>query len=226
MMLHYNLLHLIAKGRNFLAIPFALCVALAGCSVIDSPPGTPAPELDVRNYYLQLTNSNAQYHYADSSTASSHPKSDTLSMNMQGQSDSINNTPLYSCLWTYNNWGTPTLWHYGLTDKQAINYGIETSPDTYTDSWVDLQSPLKDSATWTFTSWGETITATVVKYGASAEVNGKTYSDVIMVQYTGTNGANPTNGTEWFARGTGIIFSHIVRPGFGMVENQLQSVTQ
>jgi hypothetical protein len=221
-MLHYKLLHL----NTFFAAAFALCVALAGCSVIDSPPSTPSPELDVRNYYLQLTTTNTEYHYAVTAANPSYPKSDTLSMNMQGQNDSINNTPLYSCLWTYNNWGTPTLWHYGLTDKQAINYGIETSPDNYSDSWVDLQSPLKDSASWTFTSWGETITAIVVKYGASAEVNGKTYSDVVMVQYTGSNGGKGTTGTEWFARGTGIIYSHINRENLGVVENQLQSVTQ
>lgn len=221
-MLHYKQLHLIALGMIPIAILFAFSIALAGCSIVDPSPTSTPTELDVRNYYLQLTNSNVTYQYADSATNPSYPKADTLYMNMQGQSDSINHTPLYSCLWSYNNWGTPTVWHYGLTDSQAINYGIETSPDIYTDSWVDLQSPLHDSASWTFTSWSETITATVVRYGVSAQVNGTMYNDVIMVQYTGSAG---TNGTEWFARGTGIIFSHIVRPS-GMVQNQLQSVTQ
>jgi hypothetical protein len=206
------------------SISFALFFALSGCSIVDPAPTTMSPELDVRNYYLQLANSNVEYQYTDTSTAASYPKSDTLSMNMQGQNDSINNMLLYSCLWTYHNWGTPTVWHYGLSDKQAINYGIELSPDNYTDSWVDLQSPLDDTAHWTFKSWGEQITATVVKYDATAQVNGKTYDHVIMVQYTGPD-SNSTSGTEWFARGTGIIFSNIKRPFFGMVQTQLQSVT-
>ncbi len=47
----------------------------------------------------------------------------------------------------------------------------------------------------------------------------------VMVQYTGT-GANGTTGTEWFARGTGMIFSNIKRPNYGIVESELQSFVQ
>jgi hypothetical protein len=216
----------ISLGLLFLASPLAVVISMAffGCSSVVDTPQTVQPEQDVRNYYILVVTPGTHYNYAVTSlNAPNHPASGTLGMNMQGLSDTIGNVPLYSCLWTYQNYGTPTQWFYGLTDKQAINFGYETSPDNYSDSWVDLQSPLQDSASWTFSSWGETITATVVKFGASAQVEGITYNDVVMVQYVGDSG---TTGTEWFARGTGMIFSNVQRPGAGMVENQLQSVVQ
>ena len=222
-MLHYKLQFLNALRKMGFSIPFTLFFAFAGCSIVDPAPTTTSPELDVRNYYLQLTSSNVEYNYAVTSTVPIYyPASGSLAMDMHGLADTVNSMPVYSCLWTYQNFGTPTLWYYGLTDKQAINFGVESWPGNYADSWVDLQSPLQDSASWTFTSHNEPITATVVKYGASAQVNGKTYSDVVMVQYAGTKG---TTGTGWFARGTGIIYSNIVRDS-EMVENQLQSVIQ
>lgn len=239
-MLHNILLHLSTSGRitsgskpirtsksrltscAISAMPFALCMALAGCSIVDSSPSTTPPELDVRNYYIQLAAPNAKYNYAvTSSEAPFYPASGALTMRMQGPWDSLDNMPLYACLWTYQNYGTPTQWYYGLTDKQAITFGTETSPDNYSDSWVDLQSPLDDTAHWAFKSQSDSITATVVKYGATAQVEGTTYNNVLMVQYTGAT----TTGTQWFARGIGIIYSHIVRDS-SMVQSQLQSVVQ
>ncbi len=85
-------------------------------------------------------------------------------MNMEGLNDTIDNVPVYSCLWTYQNYGNPTQWFYGLTDTQAINFGFESSPDNYTDHWVDLQAPIHDSASWTFTSWGR------IDYRNSSEI--------------------------------------------------------
>ena len=217
-------------GRGSFATP--LCAAflttlsailLAGCSLTDAPPASLAPEQNVRNYYILVAAPGMHYDYAITSDSSFLPASVMLGMDMQGVDDTVSNIPVYSCLWTYQNYGTPTEWNYGLTDSVAINFGVEISSGNYSDSWVDLQAPLEDSATWTFMSQGEKISATVVKYGVSAQVEEKTYSDVIMVQYTGAKG---TTGTEWFARGTGIIFSKIIRPGWGSVENQLQDVVQ
>jgi hypothetical protein len=204
-------------------MPFAALVAFAGCSVVDSSPTATPPELDVRTYYIQLATPNAQYNYAvTSSEAPFYPPSGALTMSMQGLWDSLDNMPLYACLWTYQHYGTPTQWYYGLTENQAITFGTETSPGNYSDSWVDLQSPLDDTAHWTFTSQGERIAASVVQYGATAQIEGTTYNNVLMVQYTGANG---TTGTEWFARGIGIIFSHIVRDT-SMVQDQLLNVVQ
>ncbi len=214
-------------GFSFVAAAWMFFASLTftGCSSLtDAPPQTKQAEQDVRNYFILLNSKGAHYDYVVTSTSSFYPASDTLGMDMQGVGDTLNYVPIYSCLWTYKNFDTPTLWYYGLTDKKAISYGMEDGLNTYTDSWVDLQAPLDDTAHWTFTSWGEQITASVVKYGATAQVNGKTYSDVVMVQYTGANGG--TTGTEWFARGVGIIFSHIERPGSGIVQNQLQDVIQ
>jgi hypothetical protein len=201
-------------------LPVFASVSMLGCSMTDAPQASLAPEQDVRNYYTLVASPGMHYNYAVTSTAPFHPASGTLGMNMQGLADTIGTMPLYSCLWTYQDYGTPTQWFYGLTAQQAVNFGTESSPDKYTDTWVDLQAPLQDSAHWTFTSWGEQITAKIMQYGASATVQGNNYSDVLMVQYTGDSA---TTGTEWFARGVGLIFSNVTRPHFGMVENQLQS---
>ena len=208
-------------------LPIALALAAAGCSqVVDTPPTTP-PEANVANYYLHLGTTNAEYDYTVTSNAPYHPASGELVMSMQGTTDSFGGMPVYACLWSYANFGAPQLWYYCLADTEAAGMGLETTPDDYTDSWVDLKAdstkPLEQGATWSFVSQGEQITATVKQYGATAQVEGKTYSNVIMVQYAGVKG---TTATEWFAKGIGPIFSHVERPNFGMVENHLLSIKQ
>ncbi len=212
------------RGRRPLALlPIAVWLAISGCSSIVDNPSTPAPERDVRNYYLHLATPNIEYDYSVTSTALYHPASDSLAMKMKGSVDTFQNMPVYACLWTYSNYGAPEQWFYSLCDTQATELGLESMQGQYTDSWVDLKAPLEQNATWSFVSQGEKITAAVKSYGSTAQVEGKTYDDVVMVEYTGTNG---TTGTEWFARGIGPIFSHIERPNFGMVENHLLSITQ
>ncbi|SRR5581483_298238 len=205
-----------------------LAVWLAGCSSIYDPATTPKPETDVRNYYLPLSTPKMEYDYTVVSTAPYHPASGNLTMNMLGNTDTVQNMPVYSCLWTYSNhFGTPEQWFYGLCDSEAVAMGLEPTQDHYTDFWVDLKansaSPLQVNATWSFISQGEEITAKVTAYGTSAQVEGKDYQDVMMVTYTGVAG---TAGTEWFARGIGPIFYHVERPNFGMVENHLLSYEQ
>ena len=217
----------IRRIRNLAVLPILIAIA-SGCSQVVDNPTTPAPEYNVANYYLHLGTVNAEYDYTVTSNAPYHPASGQLAMSMQGTTDSFNGMPVYACLWKYgNNFGTPELWYYCLSDTEAAEMGLETSPEKYTDSWIDLKansaSPLQQNATWSFVSQGEQITATVKQYGATAQVEGKTYDSVIMVQYTGANG---TTGTEWFAKGIGPIFSHIERPNYGMVENHLLAVKQ
>jgi hypothetical protein len=199
---------------------------LAGCSMVDTPSATPSPELDVRNYYMQLATPKVVYNYAVSSLYSQYvPPSGTLTMNMKGIDDTMpNGAFVYGCLWTYQNFGTPAEWFYSLSDSQAINVGVEDSQGNYTDNWVDLQAPLANNSSWTFVSHGEKITAMIAQYGVAAQVEGQTYNDVVMVNYTG--GPDSTTGTEWFQRGKGIIYSHIYRPYFGTVDNHLVSIVQ
>ncbi len=213
----------ITVKRYAILVSLLSMAALSSCSVDTAPQNSPPPEPDVRQYYIQLAAPRMEYQYAVSSVGSAyHPGNGQLTMDMKGQEDNVNGTPVYGCMWSYNNFGTPTMWYYSLNDKQAIDLGIEFS-GMYNDHWVDLQSPLSKGANWTFQSKGETVTANVLQYGVSAQVEGQSYSDVIMVQYTGGSG---TTGTQWFARGKGLIFSHIERPGDGMVENRLMSIQQ
>lgn len=212
------------KHHILAALSLALGLAASGCSSIADNPSTPAPEPDVRNYYIHLATTNCEYNYTVTSNAPYHPASGDLTMSMQGNTDTFHTMPVYACLWSYSNTNyTPQQWYYALCDTQAVALGLEPSADNYTDSWVDLKAPLQKNAMWSFMSQGEQITANVTMYGGSAQVEGKTYDSVVMVQYTGAKG---TTGTEWFARGTGLIFSHIERPNFGMVENHLLSIEQ
>jgi hypothetical protein len=213
-----------SRYRTFAALFLALGLSASGCSQIVDTPSTRSPEPDVRNYYIRLAIPKMEYNYAVTSTSSYYPASATLAMDMQGCVDTFQNIPVYSCLWTYsNNFSTPERWFYSLSATQATELGLEPTQDHYTDSWVELKAPLKLNATWSFMSQGEQITATVKSYGGSAHLEGKTYDDVVMVEYMGSNG---TTGTEWFARNTGLIFSHIERPMVGKVENHLLSFEQ
>lgn len=209
-------------GLGFLLLALLSPAFIAGCSMVDQPSTTPPPETDVRNYYTAVAATGVHYQYAITASAPYYPSQGTLSMDMQGANGTQNSMPVYACLWSYQNWGTPAVWYYGLNQQQAVDFGVELKPGMYADSWVDLQAPLHDTAMWNFTSQGEHITAVVTKYGVSAEVNGKNYDNVLMVQFTGDAG---TTGTEWFAKGTGLIFSHVTRSN-GTVESQLQSVVQ
>src|ERR1035437_5479163 len=121
--------------RMVLTSPLALFIVLAGCSMVDTAPAGTSPELDVRNYYIQLASPNVEYDYTVASTAPDHPTSGTLAMNMKGIFDSVNGTPVYGCLWNYGTYGTPTNWYYSLSNLQAINLGTETSNWQYTDTW-------------------------------------------------------------------------------------------
>ncbi|HEY3874742.1 MAG TPA: hypothetical protein VGM92_04660 [Candidatus Kapabacteria bacterium] len=198
-------------------------IALSSCSSITDPATqTPGTEMDVRNYYLPLQNKGPEYNYSVTSNSQYVPATGALTMEMQGPIDTVNNNIMYGCLWSYPNFGQPSMWFYRLSSAQAINCGVESSPENYSDSWVDLQAPLEDTAHWTFTSQGEQITAKVTKYGATAQVNGKTYDNVLMVQYTGT-GANGTTGVQWFSKGVGLIFSNITRPNEGTTNYQIQN---
>ncbi len=209
-------------------VPVALALIASGCSSVVDPNTSTPPESNVRNYYLPLATTNTEYDYTVNSTAPYHPASGALAMTMQGCSDTDDGVAVYACLWTYgNNYGAPAQWYYCLCDTEAAEMGMESSPEQYSDSWIDLKAnaatPLELNATWSFLSQGEQITAKVTQYGSTAKVEGKTYTNVMMVAYTGANG---TTGTEWFARGVGTIFYHVERPNFGMVENHLIQVKQ
>ena len=169
-----------------------LWLVAAGCSMADAPSSAPPPEFNVAKYYIPVAAQKMHYEYSVASNAPFHPASGTLAMDMHGIADTFQGIPVYSCEWTYANYGSPAEWFYALDSNHAINLGIEPTPDGYTDHWVDLQAPLKDSAIWNFTSQGEHITATITKYGASAQVEGTTYNDVLMVQYVGDSGTTGT----------------------------------
>jgi hypothetical protein len=221
-----NSINSIFARRIAFAAPFALFTILAGCSsMVDTAPTTPAPETDVRNYYIQMASPNVYNYSVTDSVLQIYsqyvPPKGTLTMNMQGEDTMINGDTVYGCLWTYQNFGAPTEWFYLVSASQTINLGVEDSQGNYTDNWVDLQAPLAQNKSWKFISHGENITATIAQYGVTAQVKGQTYNDVVMVNYSGDSS---TTGTEWFQRGKGIIYSKITRPNFGMVENQLLSI--
>jgi hypothetical protein len=165
-----------------------------------------------------------QYRYTLGSQNAYLPASDVLVMDMQGMvtDDSLGRTPIYSCNWSYQTAAGGAPWFYAMDESQAVALGVEYN-SKYTDSWVELKTPLAQDKSWTFVSKGETVKATVAKYGSSAQVSGNTYDDVVVVNYQGTNG---TTGTEWFARGVGTIYYHVVRPNNVLIIEQFQSMAQ
>ncbi len=209
--------------RGLWALIALASAPVAGCSGLVDSPQTKAPEQNVRSYYIKLDQPKMQYQYALTSKHDYLPASDVLVMDMLGSdSDSFGSTPIYYCNWSYRTAGKGTAWFYALDQSKAVALGVEIN-NKYTDSWVELQSPLSRDASWTFISKGESITAKVTQFGISAAVGGKNYDDVVVVSYTGAAG---TKGTSWFARGIGTIYSHLERPGDVMFDQQFQSMEQ
>ncbi len=195
---------------------------LSGCSqIVDPKPDARAPEANVKNYYILLESSKMEYRYDLATQNAFQPLADVLIMDMQGAdpTDTYNSIPVWYCNWSYAAAGAGRPWFYALCDTEAVALGIEQNGN-YTDSWIELKAPLSNGASWSFTSQGESVTATVTKYGVSAAVNGHTYDDVVVVDYKGAAG---TAGTAWFARGTGTIYSHIERPGNQMMDLKFRS---
>jgi hypothetical protein len=211
---------------NWFVAVLATAFVATGCSMSTSP-DTPSTANDVRPYYVKLATPNVQYRYTENAVAEYHPAVPSeLTMDMQGVSkDAYNGKQLYTCMWSYSNYGTPTPWYYTLDQDQAVDLGVEEfgKPGEYNDYWVDLQAPLKEGNSWTFVSMGEKITATITKFGATAKVQGTTYNDVMMVEY---NGANGSHVIEWFAKDKGLIYSNYSRPNIGSVVNELKSIEQ
>jgi hypothetical protein len=198
---------------------------LGGCSQLTDP-STPVKtaESSVVPYYMNLQTKGAQYQYVLKSQNAFLPLSDTLHMDMQGKDVStVNGLPVYWCNWSYAvTPGQPVGWFYALTDSEAVALGTEWN-GVYTDSWVDLKAPLRDTASWSFTSQGEQITASIKQFKVSVSLNGKAFDNVIVVGYVGSAG---THGTNWFAPGIGTIYSHIERPGNEMVDLQFQKTSE
>ena len=182
---------------------------LASCSQIVDSDNQPKTENNVKQFYYKIEDSGAQYHYALTSKNAYLPTSDVLVMNMQGKSsDKWNGMDVDVCNWAYEQTSGSTPWFYAMSADSIVALGVEYN-GTYTDHWVELKAPLKDSASWQFQSQGENITATITKYGVSAAVNGQTFNNVLVVQYKGEKG---TVGTTWFQRDVGVIYSDLVRP--------------
>ncbi len=202
-----------------------MLLAVSSCSsIVDPNAPAKAPEQNVKNYYVLLEQPKMEYRYALTSKNDFQPASDVLMMDMQGRDSNEvwSGAQVYICNWSYVTAAKPTLWYYALDETKAVDLGVEYKGN-YTDSWVDLQSPIQQDASWTFTSHGELITAKVTHYGITAAVSGKSFTDVVVVEYTGAAG---TKGTSWFARGIGTIFTHIERPGDVLLDAQYQSMTQ
>jgi hypothetical protein len=196
-------------------LALAAGLGFASCSqIVDSEPNDDqalkSPETNVKSFYYKIEDKGAQYRYALTSNHAYLPTSDVLVMNMQGNdgNDVWNGMPVYSCDWAYEVTSGSPPWFYAMSDTAIVALGVEYNT-SYTDSWVELKAPLKKDAFWSFTSDNEQITARISQYGVTAKVGDKTFNDVLVVTYKGDKG---TDGTTWFQRDTGVIYSHLVRP--------------
>jgi hypothetical protein len=216
------------RGAVLLALAAGLgfAGALASCGQIVDPENDPddhhtATETNVKNFYYKIEDKGAQYRYALSSQNAYLPSNDVLIMNMQGNDgyEKWHGMQVCVCDWAYEQDSSGEPWYYAMSQDSIVALGVDYNG--YTDSWVELKAPLKLNATWDFVSQKENIHATIEKYGVSATVGGKTFKDVIVVDFKGDKG---TDGTTWYQRDTGVIYSHIARPGNSLVDLQFKSM--
>jgi hypothetical protein len=191
-------------GRLWLAA-LALAPLAASCGMVDAPTASTTPVTDVKAYYTKLETPKMQYHYTTTyASAGAAATPNTLEMEMYGRAayDHLG-MPTYGCDWTFQS-GFTTKWYYALSQDSAVDLG-----DTnFGEHWTDLKAPLTSNSSWTFTrESGEAVTAKVTSFGATVNVNGHEFSDVIAVSYTGNKG---TTSVRWFAKDVGMIFGHTV----------------
>ena len=215
-MKHTNTINLSRWLRGSFAVAGVVCtLGLSACSsIVDSSTPAKSVESDVSTYYLKLEDSGNKYYYSIK-----QPAVDKLTMIMHGgyESKTYNNAEAYDCMWVYQQSNKQQEWYFAVSPAVAFDLGS----DTYwsdTSVWVDLQSPLSDTAHWNFNYYGDKIAARVTAYGVSAKIGNKTYNDVIQVRYTGAENA----GVKWFARGIGEIFESTSHP-YGSTELSLDS---
>jgi len=212
--------------RTAALLALAAGLGFASCGEIVDSDGsqttTQAPEANVKNFYYQIEHKDAEYRYALTSKNAYLPEADVLVMQMEGYEypQSWKGMPVCTCDWGYEKTSGQTPWYYYVSADSVVGLGVLLNGQ-YTDSWVELKAPLQKDASWKFTSDGELITAKITRYGVSATVGGKTFKDVLVVEYKGEKG---TDGTTWFQRDTGVIYSHLSRPGDMHIDLQFKSM--
>lgn len=182
----------------------ALAPFVASCSMlVDSPPSEKPQVMNVKQYYAKLETPKTLYHYQTSYARSGGaPTANTLEMEMYGPAPyDYQGMPTFGCDWTFQS-GKTTKWYYALAQDSAVDLGDAT----FNEHWTDLKAPLAAGKSWSFTRVsGEVITAKITQFGVQVKVNGRTFDDVIAVEYTGDRG---TASVRWFANGIGMIFAH------------------
>lgn len=205
------------KQRKLLLAVLAVLPLATGCDGLVDKPAETGAVMDVAPYYAKLRDPGMTYHYTTSFAPKSGiaPKPDTLQMEMYGRASYDHlSMPTYGCDWTFLGSGYAPKWYYCLTADSAVDLG----DDTFNEHWTDLKAPLAKGNSWTFTRMtGEVVTAKIIEMGSSVRINGREFSNVIAVQYSGDKG---TTSVRWFAKDIGMIFGHTEDAGGSQSEER------
>jgi hypothetical protein len=222
-----------ARRKPFAAVVlFALLVfvgVLPGCSSLVDPQATPPQTItDVRTMYYPFDSTKLTYVYLI------HPdpfsmKWDTAFVTMQadscpnGSPNTYDNLTVYSTFQGgYGQHDPNANMYFALANGEACTLTYDQGHRSFDASWVDLISPLKDSATWHFGLPGQhpgpgnqdSVTATVTRFDVAVGFNGVTYQHVTEVTYVdsstfdddhGGHFKSVTKSFKWFAPGLGMI---------------------
>lgn len=192
-------------GLLLIAAASVLSCSLSSCGITDTPPTVPAPVNKVSEYYYTLDKVNAWYHYSTIFPATN--TNVTLDMQMEGIDKDyplFRNATVYECSWILSNQpDNKTDYYYAISDSEAYYLAYDASPAaTY---WLDLKAPLQENATWEFPDMdGKRTVAKVIRMGAQMKLAGKSYSDIIQVEYRNMVDSSAT--TKFFARGLGMVY--------------------
>jgi hypothetical protein len=229
-----------AANRKALAATmlFALIVfagLLPGCSALVDPQATPPQAIsDVRTMYYPFDSTKLTFVYIERFGYDSTWV--TTNLNMEGNNCPDGVPP------TYDNLPVSSV-SQGSRDPNDFAYFVinanEACALSFSDpqrrhfaaSWIDLLSPIKDSAKWGFGVPGQhpgpgnidSVTATVTLFDVSVGFNGVTYQHVTEVTYIDSSSFDDDHGGhfksvqksfKWFA------------PGLGMIRNVIYDVQQ
>ncbi len=204
--------------------------AYAGCAaIVDAPVQPTGPVTDVRSIYLPLTTVGDTLRYSLRDSDCNHQLCfvDTFAIVTQGRIAG-NLAPGiipagfdgFHTTFPHEGYGMdlPGDTLFATTQNEAYNISYEEDHSHHsilTHRWLDLKQPIKDSASWQFTTAddgsggnsGPIVLATVTLFDFTANLDGVTYTHVSEVTYRDSRRSSHDRPLQikWYAKDLGLL---------------------
>jgi hypothetical protein len=234
-----SIIQLLVRRAGSLLLLVLLCAFVGCAALVDSPPTPVGPLTDVRSIYVPVSIVGDTLVYAISDSDYEHHVAfrDSITIITQGALTSKNFVPggvipaglsgfhatiphprdhgmilPADTLFATSQDKAYNIWY----DEDHMNHSVETY------RWLDLQQPIKDSASWQFTTTESSnggnqlsVLATVTLYDRTIAFDGISYSHVTEITYTDTKrGANDQPlQIKWYAKDIGLVRAIIFSNG-------------